>query len=234
MTAINPRVYQLAQMVSQATGLHTQVVLAQWDAEQGGTGMLRGQWNNFYNNPAGMTYGVPQVDALSNGTQNGFLTFPSRQAGAQAYADFYLYAPSMANVRKAFNGSAQSQLNAIAASPWAGSHYSANGVPGQALFNDYNSLTGAKLVPNTASYLASQMDTAPTQVPGTTFSDFLTNLNSDMTIDSGFSILHPVQGGKALALRGGIMLLGIILIIFGLLAIVNHEVNALGGIRLGV
>lgn len=216
MTQISSRVYQLAQGVAQQTGLHTNVVLAQWISEEGGAGMRHGQWSNFGNNPAGISYGNPYADALSNGrTSGGFLAFPSRQAGAQAYADMYLYDPNYPGVRATFGKSPQSQLSAIAASPWDAGHY---GGHGQFLFSNYNSLTGLSLSPGSSN--GGGANVTSTSNPNSPASFFQT-LHDEMKLNS-FSLLNPLAGGRAVALRASLFLFGLILVIFGLVAVVKN------------
>ncbi len=136
---VDPLVQQLAQQASGLCGLDPNVILAQWQCEQG-VGSTS-TW--FYNNPAGLTPGTPQADALSNGQQGGFLTFPTPAAGAQAYAYFYLYGGAYAGVRTAIaTGNVVTEMQAIAASGWdATGHYA----DGASLFAVYTALTGVAI-----------------------------------------------------------------------------------------
>ncbi|MHB1865553.1 MAG: hypothetical protein ACYCPS_05365 [Candidatus Saccharimonadales bacterium] len=134
---VDPYVLQLAQMASVICGLDTNVILAQWQAEQGVASVS--DWPG--NNPAGMTAGTSQADALANGTSGGFLTFPTPAAGATAYADFYKYGSAYVDVRTAIPQGPVAQLLAIIASPWDGGHYHA----GTSLIGAYNGITGQSI-----------------------------------------------------------------------------------------
>lgn len=134
--AIDPYVLQLAQMAANSTGLQVDVVLAQWQAEEGLGNAYA--WPGY--NPAGLTAGNPAVDALSNGTTSGgFLAFPTPAAGAQAYATLINTDPNYAGIRAAVQtGSASAELNAIIQSPWDAGHYQ----DGVALYAAYSAVTG--------------------------------------------------------------------------------------------
>lgn len=158
--SIDPYVQQLAQMVSNSTGLNVDVVLAQWQVEEG--------IGNAYawpgNNPAGISPGNSAVDALSNGlTSGGFLAFPTPAAGAQAYATLYNTDSNYAGVRTAIaTGSPSAELNAIIQSPWDGGHYQ----DGVTLYAAYSLVTGQSYsAPPGLTYNASTsygVDSAPT------------------------------------------------------------------------
>lgn len=136
--AIDPYVAQLAEQESQATGLLQDVILAHWNQEEG---VESPNWPN--NNPAGITPGNPQVDALSTGTNNGFDVFPTPAAGAQAYGILINTDSNYAGIRAVANtGSAYAQLNAIAQSPWDAGHYGGNGYK---LFASYTAVTGVSV-----------------------------------------------------------------------------------------
>lgn len=136
---IDPYVAQLAQGASNLCGLDRNVILAQWDAEEG-----IGSSNWPGNNPAGITPGNSAVDRLGNGglTSGGFVVFPTPAAGAEAYATLYNTDSNYAGVRAAIKtGSPLAELNAIIQSPWDSGHY---GGDGHKLYNAYSSVTGTK------------------------------------------------------------------------------------------
>lgn len=134
---IDPLVQQLAQMVTNQIGMDTNVVLAQWQAEEG---VGSANWPN--NNPAGITPGNSAVDKYSIGVNNGFDVFPTPTAGAKAYATLYATDPNYASVRAAIaTGSVTAQLNAIIQSPWDAGHYR----NGQSLYGAYNAVTGQSM-----------------------------------------------------------------------------------------
>lgn len=145
---ISGYVEQLAQGVSQATGLNKDVVLAQWLAEEGVSSVA--DWPD--NNPAGITHGNSAVDRLSTGVNvNGFDIFPTPAAGAKAYATLYNTDSSYTAVRAAAKtGNPMAQLRAIWESPWDAGHY---GGDGHKLYATYESITGKHvIVPDTASH----------------------------------------------------------------------------------
>lgn len=159
MTTINAQVLQLAQQDAQATGLDEDVILAQWMAEEPITGKTV-EWPG--NNPAGISPGDSEVDALSNGkTSGGFLSFASPSIGAKAYADMINDDPNYSGIRaaiqkadtlsasqKAGGEAAELEMQAIAASPWDNGHYTASGgAQGSKLFENYASLTDTPIVP---------------------------------------------------------------------------------------
>ncbi len=135
---IDPLVLQLAQAASSACGLDTNVILAQWQAEEG---VSSANWPS--NNPAGITSGNKAVDALSIGVNAaGFLIFPTPAAGAQAYATLYNTDINYAAVRASVKtGNPQNELNAIIQSGWDAGHYQ-NGV---LLYSTYNAITNQSL-----------------------------------------------------------------------------------------
>ncbi len=140
---IDPYVQSLAQQVSSgqswSCGLDVNVILAQWQVEEG-----VGSANWPGNNPAGITPGNSAVDALGTGatTSGGFVVFPTPAAGAQAYATMYNTDSNYANVRSAIQSqSPANELNAIIQSPWDAGHYS----DGVSLYTAYNEITGLNL-----------------------------------------------------------------------------------------
>ncbi len=136
---IDPLVLALAQQVtsgqSWSCGLDTNVVLAQWESEEF---INSPNWPG--NNPAGITAGNSEVDALSNGTTSGgFLAFPTPAIGAKAYSLLYQTDSNYAAVRQAIQtGNPINELNAIIQSPWDASHYG----NGERLYANYNAITG--------------------------------------------------------------------------------------------
>ncbi len=136
---IDPYVQSLAQLASNACGLDVNVILSQWQVEEG-----VGSANWPGNNPAGITPGNSAVDALGTGatTSGGFVVFPTPAAGAQGYATLYNTDPSYASVRAAIKtGSPTNELNAIIQSPWDAGHYK----DGVSLYVAYNEITGQNL-----------------------------------------------------------------------------------------
>lgn len=140
---INPYVAQLAQQASNLCGLDINVILAQWQAEEG---IGSANWPSY--NPAGIRPGNSAVDRLSTGVNAaGFDIFPNPAAGAQAYATLYTTDVNYAGVRAAIKtGSPLAELNAIIQSPWNAQHY---GGDGSTLYSAYSDITGTKYsVPN--------------------------------------------------------------------------------------
>lgn len=134
---IDPYVAQLAQMASDLCGLDRNVILAQWQVEEG---VGSANWPGY--NPAGITPGNGAVDALGTGalTSGGFVVFPTPAAGAKGYATLYNTDSSYGAVRAAIKtGNPTNQLNAIIQSPWDAGHYQ-NGV---SLYAAYSSITGS-------------------------------------------------------------------------------------------
>lgn len=135
-------VRQLAQMASGICGLDVNVILTQWQCEEGI--QSTSQWPA--NNPAGITSGNSAVDALSTGQTNsaGFLIFATPAAGAQGYATLYKTDPNYAGVRAAIaTGNPLAQLQAIQQSPWDAGHYVEGGY--NHLTSVYNQLTGSNI-----------------------------------------------------------------------------------------
>lgn len=169
---IDPYVAQLAQSVTSAIGLDRNVVLAQWNAEEG-----IGSANWPSNNPAGIRPGNRSVDAMSTGVNGaGFDIFPTPAAGAQAYATLYKTDSNYVNVRNAIKtGSPLAELNAIIQSPWDAGHY---GGDGHKLYDSYSSVTGSKYsVPSGLTFdlsttyaLDSQSTTQQINYPPTNYS----------------------------------------------------------------
>ncbi|MCL6442076.1 MAG: hypothetical protein K6T83_01195 [Alicyclobacillus sp.] len=135
---IDPYVAQLAQMAASQTGLDVNVILAQWNAEEGVSSTAR--WPG--NNPAGLRPG-DSADRYSNGVNAyGFLTFATPAAGAMAYAARINEDRNYAGVRAAIKtGSPLAELNAIIQSPWDAGHY---GGDGHLLYESYAAITGSK------------------------------------------------------------------------------------------
>lgn len=137
---ISSYVQQLAQVASGICGLDPNVILAQWDCEEGIQSVS--QWPN--NNPAGITSGNSAVDALSVGTNSyGFLIFPTPLAGAQGYATLYKTDPNYAGVRAAIPGGPAAQIQAIVDSPWDAGHYQEGGY--NHLSSAYDQITGSNV-----------------------------------------------------------------------------------------
>ena len=161
--AIDPKVAQLASMDAKSTHLQTSVIEAQWQAEQGSQGVLTNinDWQNFYNNPAGMKYGVgaPSDQYAIGETKRGFLVFPTPQAGAKAYAAEINNDVNYAGVRKSTTvhsvnpqAIAVNELAAIASSPWDAQHYAGDGgIQGYELASTYSQVTGRPFGPIEAS-----------------------------------------------------------------------------------
>ncbi|SFU71247.1 phage protein [Alicyclobacillus macrosporangiidus] len=143
---ISAYVAELAQMVSQATGLDQNVVLAHWNAEEG---VGSANWPN--NNPAGIRPGNSAVDKLAVGVNSyGFDIFPSPAAGAQAYATLINTDVNYAGVRTAAKtGNPIAQLQAIVQSPWDEGHY---GGDGHLLYQSYTAITGKNVTITADSY----------------------------------------------------------------------------------
>lgn len=146
MATVDPYVAQLAKMASGICGLDPNVILAQWQIEEG-----VGSPNWPVNNPAGLRPVVYMT--LTNGdaaekfatgvNSSNFLVFPTPMAGAQAYAVRINTDSNYAGVRAAIKtGSPLAELSAIVQSPWDARHY---GGDGHTLFNSYAAITGAKV-----------------------------------------------------------------------------------------
>jgi len=148
---VDSYVMQLAQMASQICGLDVNVILAQWQCEEG---ISSANWPS--NNPAGITPGNPNVDKLATGVNAaGFLIFPTPAAGAQAYALLIKTDPNYAGIRAAIQtGNPIAEIQAIVASPWDSGHYMESGY--NHLLTAYNEITGQHIQlvnnTNTSSY----------------------------------------------------------------------------------
>lgn len=229
-------VLQLAGAASAKTGLSPVVEIAQWYAEEGSAALHTSTWGLFYNNPAGIRPGNPAADALSNGrTPAGFDSFPTPVAGAQAYADVMMQS-NFASVRnaaatgrfseggKTYTGNA-AELVALGASPWDAAHYEGTtGRVGGQLFNAYQSVTGSPLgvqAPSAASLYA--------PVSTKTVKGFFMALDQSMAMPStqGLSVWNLpsfiFNGLQPLGIRFAFFLLGLIVILFGVLAFIGNN-----------
>lgn len=161
---VDPFVRQLAQQASSMCGLDVNVILAQWQCEEG-VGSQNG-WVGGTNNPAGIRPGNPAVDALANGVNAAnFDTFPTPAAGATAYAMLYNTDSGYAGVRQAIaTGNPQEEMTAIAASGWDGKGHYNNG---QSLFAAYAGITGQPLGSPGVVTSAGPSQTSPASLPGT-------------------------------------------------------------------
>lgn len=126
----------LANYVYQQTGILRSVILAQILFETGG--LTSAAWNNCHN-PAGITGNSEGVYC-----DGGFQYYPTWQATAEGYVATYRngYYPSVLQAAQSGAGY-EAICRALGQSPWAGSHYACNGIPGEILIQtiQLNNLT---------------------------------------------------------------------------------------------
>lgn len=141
-TQIDQNVADYAIISGNQTGLDPHVILAQMDAENNQNLLGTQYWVN--NNPMNIRPGNPNVDAYASGrSPNGFDIFPNPAAGMDAYSVLMLDDPNYAGVRQAIqSGSPTKELQAIVSSPFDSTHYTANGVKGESLYDAYKAVTG--------------------------------------------------------------------------------------------
>ena len=189
-------------MASNSCGLDVNVILAQWQCEEGISNAY--SWPGY--NPAGISPGNSAVDALSNGTTSGgFLSFSSPAIGARAYALLYSTDPNYSAVRAAIaTGSVSAEMNAIIQSPWnTSSHYN----NGSSLYQAYNSIAGTNLQsPNnliqsafvdTTNTGLGDLSTGNIQLPTSVYGVSGQSQNGDIIYGRRYRVLVtiPDQGG---------------------------------------
>lgn len=150
-TQIDQNVADYAIISGNQTGLDPHVILAQMDAENNQNLLGTQYWVN--NNPMNIRPGNPNVDAYASGrSPNGFDIFPNPAAGMDAYSVLMLDDPNYAGVRQAIqSGSPTKELQAIVSSPFDSTHYTANGVKGESLYDAYKAVTGKTVAAPTAT-----------------------------------------------------------------------------------
>lgn len=187
MTTIAPDVLTLTNTIASQTGENIDVVDAQLYAENNANIDGTNEWQN--NNPFNIRPGNPYVDQLANGTNNGFLTFASPQAGAQAYATLISNDPNYSGVRAAIaSHSPGAELAAIAASPYDTNHYTAHGVVGDSLYSAYNAVKGD----------------ATTNIPTATTSNTYTISNPGNSMNEGLNTFPDTQPTTVLGTVTGV------------------------------
>lgn len=134
-----------ASQASSLTGLNSNVILAQWIAENGYTVPKNNNFGNIM---------IPGTNTVQ--------TYPTIAAGVAAYANFLKNNSNYAGIMSSAGGTPTNQLAAIIASPWDEGHY---GGDGSNLTNVYNSITGGS-VPVLGTGAATYTNGSAT-IPGT-------------------------------------------------------------------
>ncbi len=235
----------LATLASNATGLSPLVILSQWYAENGSQALHATDWGyfNYPNNPGNVSAEVGSTaNKLSVNPQqtNGILTFATQSLGEQAYVA-NLTSGAYANVLATAGQNYQTELNAIASSPWDGGsptdptgHYGKTASnPSGFLSSDYslvsgdynNSFSGGTQVAVNTATTISQATYKP--LVSTALSKTLSNWDSAMTI-APLSIGSTFSGAflndpRAIILRALFYIIGVILIIFAILSFVDKH-----------
>lgn len=168
-------------------------------------------------NFAGIHY-VGQSDAtrgMSDGVGGYYAHYPTYQAGAQGYVDWVEAGPRYANVKTTKDPAQEAIL--LAQDGWATDpNYARN------IIKLINQNTGSNYdVPQGGSATLASVQPIKDNVAGV-----LQAFDNSMQF-SGFDVFHPVgsimQDGKAYAIRAGLFLAAIILLIFALVSIVGKD-----------
>lgn len=180
-----------ASQAASLTGLDKNVILAQWISENG--------WAT----PAGYNFG----NIMSNGKP---AIYSSPSAGVAAYANLINTGSYYSGVRASVGQDAQTQIQAIASSPWDAGHYGGNG---SILANVYNSIMGASIaLPSGIQGPPTPVSTSSSSAPAVGLSGQLQSLQG-VAQGTGSGWLAGAQSIGLMILLAG---LGLIFLFVGL------------------
>ena len=226
---ISKSVLQLARQESTFTGLNTNAILAQWQAENPSIASLS-TWNSFHNNVGNIKWGNPTVDNMSNGTYTNsagtFLSFPSPQVGAEAYGLVIDQYPSI--LASEAYGSTLAEIQAIGTSAYGTSAYT--------MMQVYNSLKGTNQA-GLSGFAPITYPKHPTNLQENLL-PFFKGIDDSMTMTApslnlwglftgslqGNLAQSVTHDAKALSFRVIVVFIGLFLMMYGITKLVDVEV----------